>query len=133
MQRGVSRRGQSHPGLWAHSLVYKSLPQIQRRHQGHHLIHGWALVYVVAQCSKQLQLAQGYNPSTCNWLLHPAPTSAQDGLDHLELALVVFSCHQLAQRPHLHLQWASHTWNGRNHTLLVCRHITPLQPRLLDD
>ena len=34
------------------------------------------------------------------------PTSAQDGLDPLQLALVVFFCYQLAQRPHLHLQWA---------------------------
>ena len=31
-----------------------------------------------------------------------APTSAQDGLDPVRLALV-FSCHQLAQRSHLHL------------------------------
>ena len=26
----------------------------------------------------------------CNWLLHPAPTSTQDGHDPLQLALVVF-------------------------------------------
>ena len=28
--------------------------------------------------------------ATCNWLLHPAPTNAQDGLDPPQLALVVF-------------------------------------------
>ena len=29
--------------------------------------------------------------ATCNWLLHAAPTSAQDGLDPLQLALLMFS------------------------------------------
>ena len=27
--------------------------------------------------------------ASCNWLLNPTPTSAQDGLDTLQLALVV--------------------------------------------
>ena len=41
---------------------------------------------------------------TCIWLLHPAATSAQDGLDPCDLHWWCFSCHQLAQRSHLHLQ-----------------------------
>ena len=44
--------------------------------------------------------------ATYNWLLHPAPTSVQDGLDPQQPALV-FSCHQIAQRHHLHLLWTS--------------------------
>ena len=35
--------------------------------------------------------------ATCNWLLHPAPTSVQDWWCP--------SCHQLAQILHVHLQW----------------------------
>ena len=45
--------------------------------------------------------------ATCNWLLHPAPTSAQDGLDPLQLALVVFFLLSISAKPQLHLQWAS--------------------------
>ena len=45
--------------------------------------------------------------ATCNWLVHPALTSAQDGLDPMQLVLVVFSWRQLVQRPYLHLKWAS--------------------------
>ena len=49
----------------------------------------------------------GLHPcASCNWSLHPTTTSAQHGFDPLQLALVVFSCHQLVQRGHLHLQWA---------------------------
>ena len=36
----------------------------------------------------QLSYAGIYNCIvTCNWLLHPAPTNAQDGLDLLQVAL----------------------------------------------
>ena len=35
-------------------------------------------------------LTRPHSCATCIWLLHPAPTSAQDGLDPLQLALVVF-------------------------------------------
>ena len=45
---------------------------------------------------------------TCIWLLHPAPTSAQDGQDGQQLAPVVFVLPSIiAQRPQLHLKWAS--------------------------
>ena len=42
---------------------------------------------------------------TCNWLLHLAPTSAQDGLDPLQPALVygVFLPSPIAQILHLQL------------------------------
>ena len=38
--------------------------------------------------------------------LYIAQYSAPDGLGALQLALACLSCHQLAQIPHLHLQWA---------------------------
>ena len=58
----------------------------------------------IAACTRAQSLTRPCPCATCNWLLHPAPTSAQDGHDPPQLALVVFSCHQLLQRPHLHLQ-----------------------------
>ena len=68
-------------------------------------------VYVEAGCSKPNgALYRGTNPiprscphAACNWLLHPASASAQDGLDPVQLALV-----PIAQI--LHLQ----------HALVVC-------------
>ena len=44
--------------------------------------------------------------ASCNWLLHPAPTNAQEGLDPQQLALVVFFLPPNSAKPHLHLQWA---------------------------
>ena len=35
--------------------------------------------------------------ATCIWLLYPAPASDQDGIDPLQLELVVFSSHELVQ------------------------------------
>ena len=69
---------------------------------------GWRLSWALlgAGCSNQLQLAKAQfltGPCPCAtgiWLLHRAPTSAQDGLDPVQLVLAVFSCCQLAQRPH---------------------------------
>ena len=53
-----------------------------------------------AQGSTRTSSDQGFCPSSsCNWLLHPAPTSSKDGLDPLQLALGgVFSYHQLTQK-----------------------------------
>ena len=42
------------------------------------------------ECTRAQSLTRPCPCATCNWLLHPAPTSAQDGLDPLQLALVVF-------------------------------------------
>ena len=60
----------------------------------------------IAACTRAQTLTKPCPCATCICLLHPAPTSAQDGLDSLQLALAVFFCHHLAQSPHLHLQWA---------------------------
>ena len=61
-----------------------------------------------------MQHTQGHKPypklcpcATCIYLLLHAPTSTQDGLDPLQLALVVFSNHQLAQTHYLHSWWSS--------------------------
>ena len=69
----------------------------------------WELVG--AGCSNQLsskkaRSSEGLCPcASFNWLLHPAPTSAQDGLDIQHLRWWCFSCHQIVQRSHLHLLW----------------------------
>ena len=44
--------------------------------------------------------------ATCMWVLHPAPTSDQDGLDSLQLALAVLILHQRA-----HLLMCTQTGN----------------------
>ena len=44
----------------------------------------------VAACTRAQSLTRPCPCATCNWLLHPAPTSVQDGLDPLQLVLVVF-------------------------------------------
>ena len=43
----------------------------------------------IAACTRAQSLTRPCPCATCNWLLHPAPTSAQDGFDPLQLALVV--------------------------------------------
>ena len=59
------------------------------------------------ECTRAQSLTRPCPSATCNWFLHPAPTSAQDGLDPMQLALVVFFLlAQLAKRPHLLMQWA---------------------------
>ena len=50
-------------------------------------------------------LIRAYTSTTYIWLLHSAPTSAQDSLGPLQLALVMFSYHQLPQKHNLHLWW----------------------------
>ena len=45
----------------------------------------------IAACTRAQSLTGPCPCATYIWLLHPAPTSAQDGLDPLQLALVVFS------------------------------------------
>ena len=45
----------------------------------------------IAACTRAQTLNRTCPCATCIVLLHSAPTSAQDGLDHLQLALVVFS------------------------------------------
>ena len=42
-----------------------------------------------AACTRPQSLTRPCPCATCIWLLHPAPTSAQDGFDPLQLALVV--------------------------------------------
>ena len=44
----------------------------------------------IAACTRAQTLTRPCPCATCIWLLHPAPTSAQDGLDSLQLVLVVF-------------------------------------------
>ena len=44
----------------------------------------------IAACTRAQSLTRPCPCATCIWLLHPVPTSAQDGLDPLRLALVVF-------------------------------------------
>ena len=39
--------------------------------------------------------------ATCNWLLHPASTSAQGAFDLMQLALGVFSCHHFSAKSSL--------------------------------
>ena len=46
--------------------------------------------------TRQQSLTRPCPCATCIWLLHTAPTSAQDGLDSLQLVLVVFILYQLA-------------------------------------
>ena len=45
----------------------------------------------IAACTRAQTLSRTCPCATCIWLLHPAPTSAQDGLDPLQLVLVEFS------------------------------------------
>ena len=45
--------------------------------------------------------------ASCIWLLHPAPIDVPKMVLTLQLALVVFSVHQLAQILHLHSWWSS--------------------------
>ena len=42
-----------------------------------------------AACTRIESLIRTCLCATCNWLLHPAPSSSQDSLDPLQLALVV--------------------------------------------
>ena len=56
----------------------------------------------IAGCTRAQFLTRPCPRATFIWLLHPAPSSSQDGLDSLQHALVVFSC----QTPHLLLQLA---------------------------
>ena len=58
---------------------------------------GTTLMQIVPLC--YLHLVAAYQFYTC----------AQDGLDTVQLVLVVFSFHQLAQILHLHLWWSSLT------------------------
>ena len=44
----------------------------------------------IAACTRAQSLTRPCPCATCNWLLHPAPTSAQGGHDPPQLALVVF-------------------------------------------
>ena len=48
-----------------------------------------ALLHPTLKHSNQVQIAQGKTRFQ-NWFLHPALTSAQDSLGHMQLALVVF-------------------------------------------
>ena len=67
----------------------------------------------IAACTRAQSLTRPCPCATCNWLLHPSPTSAQDGLDPLQLVLVVFILPSISQRPHLHLQSSTcklHLW-----------------------
>ena len=61
----------------------------------------------LAACTRAQPPTRTCPCATCIWLLHPAPTSAQDDLDTLQLALVVFFCHQLVQIRNLHSWWSS--------------------------
>ena len=45
----------------------------------------------IAACTRAQTLTRPCPCATCIWLLHPVPTSAQDGLDSPQLALVCFS------------------------------------------
>ena len=58
-------------------------------------MRGMANVLRMTVLSNQMQVTQGQGLimvcATCNWFLHPAPTSANDGLDPLQLALLMFS------------------------------------------
>ena len=47
----------------------------------------------IAACTRAQTLTRTYPCATCIWLLYPAPTSAQNDLAPLQLALVVFSSH----------------------------------------
>ena len=50
------------------------------------------IAHPIAACTRVQSLTRPCCPcATCIWLLHPAPTSAQDGLDSLQLALMLFS------------------------------------------
>ena len=52
----------------------------------------------IAAYTRVETLIRTYPSATYIWLLHSSPTSAQDGLDPLQLALVMFSYHQLPQK-----------------------------------
>ena len=45
---------------------------------------------IAAFCTRAQTLTRACPCATCIWLLHPAPTSSQDGLDPQQLVLVVF-------------------------------------------
>ena len=53
----------------------------------------WLTCVDALGCSNQMQVVQGHVLvkvcASFHWLLHPAPTSVQDGLDPLQLLLVV--------------------------------------------
>ena len=59
-----------------------------------------------AQGSTRPRSGEGLCPrASCNSLLHPAPTSAQDGLDPQQLALVVLFLSSNSTKTYLHLLW----------------------------
>ena len=76
----------------------------------HVVVKKYIIIYIYYIIYNQIQIAcarahpgLGLCPrASCNWVLHPAPTGAQDGLDPQQLpALVVF----FKVKPHLHSWW----------------------------
>ena len=68
------------------------------------------LMHVLKMQESFCSLHKGTNPNQTlllcylHWLLHPAPTSAQDGLDTLQLALVVFFLPSISAKTSLALE-----------------------------
>ena len=58
----------------------------------------------VAACTRAQSLNAPCPCATYIWLLHPAPTSAQDGLDPLQLVLVVFFLPSISAKTSLALE-----------------------------
>ena len=60
----------------------------------------------IAACTRAQSLTRPCLCATCIWLLHPAPPiMPKMVLTLCNLRRWYFSCHQLAQRRHLHLRW----------------------------
>ena len=61
----------------------------------------------VVHFTRAQSLTRPYSCATCNWLLHPAHTSAQGGLDSVQLVQVVFILPSISAKTSLALAWAS--------------------------